>query len=303
MRTPPPPDLASADIVEALAAGWELEGAVLEYLPVGAGSYHWRATTPDSLRFFVTVDDLGDKPFLGDDPVTVFTRLRRALEAAALMRDEAGLEFVVAPLPNAEGKVLSRIGLHHSVAVYPYLGPPQPVRKPLGAAERTAAAEMVARLHSVPEAVRRHVDAVDPTVPFRPQLEGALQARDEVRADAPAIRGWLARFDELVATLESRPVERVVTHGEPHGGNIVGGRSGFVLVDWDTVGLTAPERDLWLTGGGDPELCELYRLRWRLDDVSWAIRELGSTSGDERARALQRFRSSVDHDVYARLMS
>lgn len=219
-----------------------------------------------------------------------------------MLREEAGLEFVVAPVPNADGEVLSRIGLHHSVAVYPYLGPPQPVRKPLGAAERNAAAEMVSRLHSVPEAVRRRVDAVGPTVPFRPELEAALETRDEVRADANAIWCWLSRFDELVASLESRPVERVVTHGEPHSGNIVDSGSGFVLVDWDTVGLTAPERDLWLTGGGDPELCELYRLRWRLDDVSWAIHELGSTTGDERALALQRFRSSMDDDVYARLM-
>jgi spectinomycin phosphotransferase len=57
-----------------------------------------------------------------------------------------------------------------------------------------------------------------------------------------------------------------------------------MLVDWDTVGLGPPERDLWLvTGEGDlavrryaqltgraveADLLAFYRLRWALDDLS-----------------------------------
>ena len=61
-----------------------------------------------------------------------------------------------------------------------------------------------------------------------------------------------------------------------------------VLIDWDTVGLARPERDLWLvveegTGDSDryeaasgrrvdPAAMTLYRLRWYLDDIASAIR-------------------------------
>jgi spectinomycin phosphotransferase len=60
----------------------------------------------------------------------------------------------------------------------------------------------------------------------------------------------------------------------------------LVLIDWDTVALAAPERDLALVVGGpadvdryqeaagraiDPAVITLYRLRWYLDDLSSAV--------------------------------
>jgi spectinomycin phosphotransferase/16S rRNA (guanine(1405)-N(7))-methyltransferase len=61
-------------------------------------------------------------------------------------------------------------------------------------------------------------------------------------------------------------------------------RDGWVLVDWDTVRLAPPERDLWHVDAGDGaelraytaatgvlpqrELLELYRLRWSLSDIA-----------------------------------
>lgn len=63
-----------------------------------------------------------------------------------------------------------------------------------------------------------------------------------------------------------------------------------MLIDWDTVGLAPPERDLWmvasetgdelrrytaLTGRPvDPTALEFYRLRWALDDISCFVRDL-----------------------------
>jgi spectinomycin phosphotransferase len=61
------------------------------------------------------------------------------------------------------------------------------------------------------------------------------------------------------------------------------------LIDWDTVGLALPERDLWMAAGDDAgavgrytELTgrpvsgvamDLYRLRWSLDDIALAVRD------------------------------
>ena len=41
--------------------------------------------------------------------------------------------------------------------------------------------------------------------------------------------------------------ELVVTHGEPHAGNVMRRSDGrHLLVDWDTVAVAPPERDLWM---------------------------------------------------------
>jgi spectinomycin phosphotransferase len=68
-----------------------------------------------------------------------------------------------------------------------------------------------------------------------------------------------------------------------------------VLIDWDTVGLGPPERDLWmvvsetgeesrryasLTGRAvDPARLAMYRLRWALDDISAYVNQLRTEHG------------------------
>ncbi len=96
----------------------------------------------------------------------------------------------------------------------------------------------------------------------------------------------LAHFDELVREA-ARSGPAVVTHGEPHPGNIVRGAGQLLLIDWDTVGLALPERDLWMVTEDDPgavgryaELTgrpvsgaamQMYEMRWSLDDIALAI--------------------------------
>ncbi|MGC7094520.1 phosphotransferase family protein [Amycolatopsis lurida] len=75
--------------------------------------------------------------------------------------------------------------------------------------------------------------------------------------------------------------DRVVTHGEPHPGNVLWAGENRFLLDWDTVGLAVRERDLAfatdeellryeeLTGHRpDPVTLSTYRLRWDLDEVA-----------------------------------
>ena len=75
----------------------------------------------------------------------------------------------------------------------------------------------------------------------------------------------------------------MVTHGEPHAGNVMRAGTGHMLVDWDTVALAPRERDLWwladetddivaysdLTGHQiDGEAVDFFRLAWDLNDVA-----------------------------------
>jgi spectinomycin phosphotransferase len=78
--------------------------------------------------------------------------------------------------------------------------------------------------------------------------------------------------------------EVVLTHGEPHPGNIIHTATGLRLVDWDTVALARPERDLWMLDTGAPgglvryegltgrrigdTAMSFYRLAWTLSDIA-----------------------------------
>jgi spectinomycin phosphotransferase len=116
-------------------------------------------------------------------------------------------------------------------------------------------------------------------------------ARALLQARANKVRRLLARFDRL--TERVTPLEGVITHGEPHPANLLTAGAETLLIDWDTVGLAPPERDLWWIIGDvaseearrytratgrppDPAALALYRLRWALDDLSIFTRRLRS---------------------------
>ena len=253
----------------------------------------------------MTVDDLEAKSFLGRTRDERFDGLRRALTTALTLHDRAGLEFVVAPAPDVHGALLGRLGTRYTVSVYGHVcGVPGRFGEVFPSPQQEELVAMLVRLHSVPRDTVPEIGtaALDP--PLRRELEAALreleepwaagpyseQARTLFAEHAPSISGAMARFDRLAA--RDRESQRVVTHGEIHGGNLVQTRDGLRLVDWDTVALATPERDLWMVDAGDGEALrmyehgtgrsvdadalELYRLRWRLDDTASFVQRLRS---------------------------
>jgi spectinomycin phosphotransferase len=104
-------------------------------------------------------------------------------------------------------------------------------------------------------------------------------SRDEV---FQRLRGALgtARALRDAAGLAFVAAPKVITHGEPHSGNLIRTGKQLMLLDWDTVGLAPPERDLWMLPGDaldqyagltgkpvNPAGVRLYQLRWALDDI------------------------------------
>ena len=148
MRSPPA-DLVPERLGKALAEGWRLRAASMEYVPEGGGSYHWKLTDEDGQPHFVTVDDLDDKDWMGDTREAVFEGLRRALSTAAALRYEVGLEFVVAPIAARDGELLRRLDDRYTVSVFPFLAG-LPVMWPVAHLTGT---------HSHPGHVRSHAAA------------------------------------------------------------------------------------------------------------------------------------------------
>jgi spectinomycin phosphotransferase len=288
----PPDGLDTRAVVGALREGWGVDADVAEYAAVGGGSYHWQVAGG-----FVTVDHLGQKAWLGDTHDAAFEGLRDAFDTAVALK-EGGLDFVVAPIPSRNGESLRRIDSRYSIALFPLVAGEA---GEFGYFEddpdgRRAVVEMLARLHGSPVATSIRTTGFD--LPGRRHLEEALRDADEpwtggplseparaaVGESASVLTELLALADRLCAEAKARAGGWVVTHGEPHAGNVMRPDAHHVLVDWDTVALGPRERDLWMLAAGgmdaaelyarasgtqpDPAALDFFRLTWDLKDLA-----------------------------------
>ena len=276
-----PDDLDVSDLSTALAAGWGIDASEIEYAPLGGGSYHWIA---DDL--FVTVDDLDRKPWLGETRDEAFEGLLRAFDTAVVLADN-GLEFVLAPVPTSGGESLCRVDERYTAAVFPFVDGQPGVFGEHEERDRVAVVEMLAEMHAATSTVEAIANEFDPDLPGRRELEQAIDelhepwtsgpfaepARAALAAHASEVVELLELMRRLARDLPARD-EWVVTHGEPHAGNVIRTSSGHVLVDWDTVALAPRERDLWWlvtdddAHGADAAALDYFRLRWDLADLA-----------------------------------
>ena len=171
-------------LVGALADGWGLEVATIDYAAVGGGSYHWVVHDIDGTRRFVTVDDLGQKPWLGDSRDAVFVGLRRAFDTAGALHD-LGLGFVVAPIRTDRGETVRRIGERHAVALFPFVdGHAGRFGHYEDAATRAAVLAMLADLHrATPAVTSSHARSVSKYPAVVTSRQGSANLTRRGRAD------------------------------------------------------------------------------------------------------------------------
>jgi spectinomycin phosphotransferase len=306
-----PDDFDLALLAPALVDGWALSPGTIDYAPVGFGSYHWYVSDQVGARFFVTLDDLDHKPWLGATRDSTFQGLSNALGTAVQLQDGCGLEFVVAPLPTVGGGQARRVSDRYAVAVYPLLtGTAGHFGDVLGPDARGRLVDLLARLHRAtpPTASVR----IDVPVPGRRALEGAMRqidrpwhggpysepARQWLADHASLVRVQLAELDRLAARVGAGTA--VVTHGEPHPGNVLDVQGQLFLIDWDTVAMAPPERDLSMLADDagtlaayasatghepDPSAMALYRLAWDVNDIAAYVTQLRAPhEADEDSR-------------------
>jgi hypothetical protein len=308
-----PRDLSDAVVAAAVSDGWKLPQTTARYQPVGYGSHHWLVEDTAGGRWFASVDELAE-----DDPEASFDRLGAALAVAVTARD-TNLSFVVAPLRTPDGAVLRRLPRRYALALYPYVtGQSGRFHDTLTSADGVELIGMLCSLHSVAQAAVSMasvgVRAETFAIPDRDRLEIALADLDAVDCwpgpYGERLRSLLARHaddvhrtfrehDRLVAHAGPQEDRLVLTHGEPHPGNLIRTPEGLALVDWDTALLAPPERDLWMldarTGGQasaeyvirsgctlNPRLLSRYQLAWSLADLAIFV-ELLRYTGDQTA--------------------
>jgi spectinomycin phosphotransferase len=148
-------------------------------------------------------------------------------------------------------------------------------------------------LHRIPllperDRLRTDIDDLDGPWSAGPWSE---PARLWLVAHADDVRHRLADLETLEDSLGEGPL--VVTHGEPHPGNVLVEGERLRLVDWDTAGVAPPERDLWWFRDGDLSAWSArtgmgvdtgglaaYALAWTLADVASYVTELRRPHAD-----------------------
>jgi spectinomycin phosphotransferase len=299
----PPPEAASdRQLLSALSSRWGLRADRVRYVPEGAGSYHWRVDAAGQPGYFVTVDDLDTKPWISAERQAAFEGLAVAYGTARALERDAGLPLAVGPVPASDGAVIVRLSDQYALAVFPLVeGVAGRWGEWLGPDWRAALLQQLATLHQVAGPITDRVPRRPLELPERPLLLAALRARGRpwqggplaeparhaLAEHAESVTGRLAELDRLAASLDQGPGRLVLTHGEPHPGNLIMTDRGLRLVDWDTVARALPERDLWMLDDGSADALAPYaeltgrsvnetalrffRLAWTLSDIAFYV--------------------------------
>jgi spectinomycin phosphotransferase len=316
----PPPHLDDRELLHALHVGWGFKAVSVRYAAVGFGSHHWIATDSTGSKRFVTVDDLS-KIRVAKSEETVLARLTAAFETARALKDN-GLDFVVAPLGDKDGRVLRRLADSFSIAVFPFLDGHTPSDGEWQSDdERQVVLALLGELHQATQTVADVANSEDFVLPCRSELNVALgelglpwasgpfsePARQLLHRIEPDLVAAMELFDGLVDDVRSDKTPWVVTHGEPHAANIVWTAAGPQLIDWDTALIAPAGRDRWMLGapGGQKGGTEnpamiLYRLWWDLAEIATYVggfRVAHDTTADtaESWRNLEHFAQLREH--------
>jgi spectinomycin phosphotransferase len=249
-----PPDIAHESIQQRLSQAYGLEGARIEFLPLGADV--------DSAAFRIHASD----------GATYFLKLRKssadqsAVAVPAFLHHDRGIEPVLAPLPTKNHQ-LSVQGDGFDWALYPFFDGPDGFERALTRPQWVALGKAVGAIHrtQLPEALaaslprehyshhwregvrryqRRFINGVtgdDIVMRFFAFWEDRAEEIDTV----------VYRSEQLASILLERPPQLVPCHADLHAGNVlVGDGDRLCIVDWDTPILAPKERDLMFIGGG-----------------------------------------------------
>ena len=284
-----PADLDDAVVVECVLDAWGVAVDSIEHRPVGFGSHHWTARQ-GSRHWFVTVDDLDTRLLDShDDRIAAFGRLEVALSTARGLYD-SGRDWVVAPQRGRTGAVVEAIDERFVCALYPFVdGRTSSDGRYDSDDERRAVVALLIQLHRTQRRIDTSPIVDDHRIPRRDSLQAAMSDLDRPWSTGPyadparellgqhhrAVAEVLDRYDELAKTVRSC-ASPVITHGEPHRGNVIMTADGPAVIDWDTTRLAPAERDLWSLIDEDETVRVLYEQQSgiSLDDRALALYRL-----------------------------
>jgi spectinomycin phosphotransferase len=249
------PDIADDTVLASLLAAYNIHGAQVDFLPLGAdqSSAVYRITAGDGRAYFLKLRrgrfdevSLALPKFLGDQ----------------------GIEQIIAPLPATAGQLQVPMGDFH-LALYPFVAGRDGYEVKMSKGQWRDFAAALRRIHTavLPPALGRQVRRESFSARWRETVKSTLvRARVGPFADALAeeaavfltskldeILTLVARGEQLAEAFQARAPKFVLCHADIHAGNLHlagDGDGACYIVDWDEAILAPKERDLMSIGGG-----------------------------------------------------
>lgn len=310
------PDIPDAALATALQTNYHINATAIAFLPLGADHH--------SAVYRVDVDD-GRAAFLKlrsgafDDIGVAVSRLLY----------ERGIRQVIPPLPTTHGAFWTRVG-QFALMAWPFIEGRDGYRAALTDAQWLELADAIASIHGsqLPEPLAGRVPRDTFASDWRDAVSGyiargvgsgcdsaAKEAGELVRASGTRIAAAVARAELLAGELRARELPVTLCHGDMHAGNVlISADDRLYVLDWDTLELAPPERDLEQIGGrwGDtrtaalfykryprkPDLGALayYRYRRVVEDIAVDCAALLDTleGGENRAQTLVNLRQCLE---------
>src|SRR6185503_15264977 len=122
-------DIIPSKLVDLIAAEYEFETSVPQFLPKGEDAYVYRAEAPGGKRLFVRLEARS-----------------QMLENVWTIREALGLKWVVTPFRTRAGR-LTVPYLHYTVAVFPFIEGRSAYESGMTTEELMQVGQAIARLH------------------------------------------------------------------------------------------------------------------------------------------------------------
>ena len=270
-----PIDVTDGTVLEEVRRHWAPAAESVEHLAVGWGAHHWVVRVSGKRALFATLDPPTER------------HTAASLEGAYATAARLGLEFVWPSLPSVDG-TYTRPLEDRTLSVTAWLAGERPTRS------TPDLPDLLRALHgsAAPVSAPVWTTEIDAELPERLQdllskpWVGPLgaAARTVLTQHIDRVADWADEHRALTRRLDRTAY--VVTHGEPGVHNQWLARGRTYLLDWESLRLAPPERDLatlvhaGTPTDGDPELIRLFDLEWRLSEVWSFARWLQGPHGD-----------------------
>ena len=229
----------------------------LVFMPYGEESYCYKLQTAAQEKYFVKVQE--PTPDMG-----------ARYKAANYLYKLCNLKFVVYPHITLQKEYFVDLG-EYTVAVFDYIDGAVTFNHKADKDDIKNAAVLTASLHqsilcpmlpSIPveafdlwfeDWLRKVMTALEEPLLFNDEI--ARKAQQLLHQEKNDILTTLDILKQLAATIKTKPIDMVLTHGDLNSGNFIKDKGGDLhLIDWSKIAVGPPERDLVNFIGNDLEL-------------------------------------------------
>ncbi|MBO7742871.1 aminoglycoside phosphotransferase family protein [Paenibacillus sp. MWE-103] len=233
----------------------------LRFIPYGDSAYSYKLVCGDGTAYYLKLYDHGN-----DAQRSGIGRLPRYLPLTRRLHDEGLFPNAACPVPNLRGELASACD-GYTVVLYGFIeGETLADAYPFPDGLLEDVADTMAGIHRLAAVAAAEGVAAEPyELDYEDRLAfclSALERRDFaespvrqalqalVAPESPRIRGLMRLVRELRRDAAADEREYVLCHGDLWGGNLIRGKSGLYVLDWENALLAPPEFD-WFGYIGD----------------------------------------------------